>query len=562
MSKLGKLLAYLSREGVEQVILRADEKVTAVTSNGVRPITAKPLTLKEIEGVVAGTELASLLNDVNDGALRETSFELEDRFFSVKAYLEQQHLTVLFARRNLAALNNGDRASAREAPPPLPRDMEEATPKGKPGPPPIVPSKGQPEPPPQGKTGTAPPSLSKKPPQRPLPNGTSTSDNGPIAADAPPRTPPHPPEGARGPDKASLGAIDSLLANARQITASDVHISSGCAVQIRRFGVLRPSGDSMPHEKVQKMMMALLDQPHRIELETRGYTDLVCELPKSGRFRVNVVRQRRGLKGCFRLIPNGPSSLSKLGLPKALSKIVMHHQGLVVVSGPSGSGKTTTMGALLDLFNQDRPIHIITVEDPIEIIYPAKRAVISQRQVGLHTKTFQSALKAALREDPDVIAIGELRDQETVEMALSAAETGHLVISTMSTRSGALTIDRLIDMFPQEVQTQVRNTLSVTLKMVISQRLVATQDGKHQYPAIELITGSIPLCALIRDNKLYQLPSLLQQGRAYGMIRMEESLSTLVKRGFVSLDEARAHADDPKSVVGEPEADAEAKKRA
>jgi twitching motility protein PilT len=212
------------------------------------------------------------------------------------------------------------------------------------------------------------------------------------------------------------------------------------------------------------------------------------------------------------------------------------------------------MAALVNLFNETRPVHIITIEDPVEVIHPPKRAIVSQREIGIHTASAHTALKAALREDPDVIAIGELRDRETVEMALSASETGHLVIATMSTPSGARTIDRLIDMFPPDDQAQVRATLAGALKMVISQRLLPTIDGSRMVAAAELITGNIPLWSLIRDNKLHQLPSLLQRGRAYGMIRIDDSLTALVRRGDVSEQLAKSFADDPRQVSATPPA--------
>jgi twitching motility protein PilT len=206
------------------------------------------------------------------------------------------------------------------------------------------------------------------------------------------------------------------------------------------------------------------------------------------------------------------------------------------------------MAALVDLVNQSKPHHIITVEDPIEVVHPIKRAVISQRQVGLHTQSFHAALKGALREDPDVIIIGELRDRETVEMALQAAETGHLVIASMSTPSGAKTIDRLIDMFPPEDQAQVRSTLAGALKIVVSQRLVPNVARTQMVAVAELITGNVPLWSLIRDNKLFQLPSLLQRGRNYGMIRAEDSLNDLLARGVIDEDTARRYADDPRAI--------------
>ena len=225
-----------------------------------------------------------------------------------------------------------------------------------------------------------------------------------------------------------------------------------------------------------------------------------------------------------------------------------YHQGLVVVSGPNGAGKTTTLAALVDLFNSERSVHIITVEDPVEVMHPIKKAIVSQREVGSHTKSFHAALKGSLREDPDVIAIGELRDRETVEKALEAAETGHLVFATMSTPSGASTIDRLIDMFPPDDQSQVRATLAGALKFVVSQRLVPRKDGNGQVVAVELLTGGMALWTLIRDDKLYQLPSLLQRGRGFGMIRIEDSLNDLLASGTISMDTAKLFADDPRAL--------------
>ncbi len=353
---------------------------------------------------------------------------------------------------------------------------------------------------------------------------------------------------ARGPAADADAGLLSLLATARERRASDVHLSSGKPAMVRVGGELVPLGDPIPHERLEAMVLPILDSSHRGRLEKEGYADTAAEVDGAGRFRVNINRHRDGLKGCFRLTPPSPIPLAELGLPPELATVTRHHQGLVVISGPNGSGKSTTLASLVDVFNSTKPIHIITVEDPVEILHSRKKAVVSQREVGSHTKSFASALKGALREDPDVIAIGELRDLETVEMALSAAETGHLVLATMSTPSGARTIDRLIDMFPPGVQNQVRATLAGTLKMVISQRLIPNADKTARHAAAELITGNIPLWAMIRDNKLYQLQSLLQRGRAYGMIRIDDSINELLSKGLVTLETARLFADDPKSI--------------
>jgi twitching motility protein PilT len=341
-------------------------------------------------------------------------------------------------------------------------------------------------------------------------------------------------------------ALRALLEDALAQSASDVHIMSGEPARFRCGGRMVPQGESIPDEQARGLIMPLLNERNARQLEELGYADFACQLEGAGRLRVNVNKQRTGIKACFRLIMAEPPELESLGLPHELRQMLNYHQGLVVVSGPNGAGKTTTMAALVDLFNSERRVHIITVEDPVEVIHPIKKAIVSQREIGAHTKSFHSALKGSLREDPDVIAIGELRDRETVEKALEAAETGHLVFATMSTPSGASTIDRLIDMFPPDDQSQVRATLAGVLKFVVSQRLVPRQDGNGRVVAVELLTGGMALWTLIRDDKLYQLPSLLQRGRAFGMIRIEDSLNELLSTGAISMEVAKTFADDPR----------------
>jgi twitching motility protein PilT len=238
-------------------------------------------------------------------------------------------------------------------------------------------------------------------------------------------------------------------------------------------------------------------------------------------------------------------TLASLGLPAEITRASAHHQGLVVFTGPTGHGKTTSMTAVVDHINATTTHHIITVEDPVENIHAKKQALISQREVGTHTRTFASALRAALREDPDVIVVGELRDTETVSMAVAASETGHLVLGTMNTPSAAKTIDRLIDLFPPADQPQVRLTLAAGLRLVVGQRLVPSVDRAGVHAAIELLPGSLGLSAIIRDNKSFQIPSLQQRGRGAGVMRLDDSLAELVRTGKVSAEAALAVAESP-----------------
>jgi len=345
-------------------------------------------------------------------------------------------------------------------------------------------------------------------------------------------------------------AVAELMVAARARGASDVHILSDQPVRIRIAGRLAEAGTTVPAAAVQESIDSLLSPRRAATLQELGYVDLGLTDRRAGRLRINICRHRSGFKLCARLVAPRPFSPSELGLPPEVEAISKHHQGLVICSGPSGAGKTTTMAALVNTFNTHKAVHIITVEDPVEIEFPIAKAVVSQREVGSHTLSFASALKASLREDPDVIVIGELRDQETVHMALAAAETGHLVLATMSTPTGAETIDRLIDMFPPEDQSQVRTTLAGALKLVVSQRLVQATNGAL-VAAFEVITGNVPLWALIRDAKLFQLPSLLQRGKGFGMVRMDDSLRGLMTAGTISQETAAANASDPRNLGAE-----------
>lgn len=343
----------------------------------------------------------------------------------------------------------------------------------------------------------------------------------------------------------SASALGPLLIDARKRGASDLHVIAERPPLMRLAGELTPHGANIDAAGVEKMLLPIVPERLRAELETTGSCDFALSDPKLGRARVNVTRQRTGYKGCFRLIPAEVPTLASLGLPPEIARATHHHQGLIVVTGPTGHGKTTTLAAIVDHINRETTHHVITVEDPVEYVHPRKRAMMSQREVGTNTKSFARALKGSLREDPDVIVVGELRDLETVAMAVAASETGHLVLGTMNTPSAAKTIDRLIDLFPPGDQAQVRRTLAGGLKLIVGQRLVPSKDRKRVHAAVELLTGTVALWNLIREEKTYQIPSLQQRGKSLGIIRLDDSLAGLVKQGLVNEVDAAAYAESP-----------------
>ncbi len=377
----------------------------------------------------------------------------------------------------------------------------------------------------------------------------------PIATPPPPAARPAPPPPAQIVSSRPVADVPpefaAILRAARQRGASDLHIAAARVTSIRTMGELvplDPHAQPLDADDAEAILGPLMDDASRAQLAHVGYVDFALGVPDGGRLRANISKQQAGLKGTFRLALAAPATLEQLGLPTELGKVVGHHQGLVIVAGPSGHGKTTTLAALVDLVNSTRPYHILTIEDPIEIVHPRKQAVISQRETGRHTVSFARGLKASLREDPDVIVIGELRDRESVEIALTAAETGHLVIATMSTPSAAKTIDRLIDMFPPEEHSQVRASVAGALRAIVAQRLLPKKGGGI-VPAIELVTGVLPLAVLIREDKLYQLPNLMQRGRAFGMIRFDESLLEHVRAGRITDETALSVADSKKDLA-------------
>ncbi len=345
--------------------------------------------------------------------------------------------------------------------------------------------------------------------------------------------------------------LHALLRLGVERGASDVHIHAGVPLRLRTHGRFEVAGDAaIPPERAEALVRAALD-PQQTELfDERGELDFPYTLEGVGRFRVNAYREQRGADIVFRAIPAEPPTLDELGLPGDLARFTNYHQGMVLITGPANCGKSSTLAALVRILNEERRDHILTIEDPIEYVHRSNRCVVNQRSVGPHTESFARALRAALREDPDVIVIGELRDFETISLALTAAETGHLVLGTMHTNSTIRTINRLIGVFPADQQDQVRNMVSESLRAVVSQRLVPRADGSGRVPALEVLVVNKPVGNLIRENKTFQIASQLQMGAKQGMCLLDNSLSRLVREGIVTKEEAVRHAEDEKKIGG------------
>jgi twitching motility protein PilT len=343
--------------------------------------------------------------------------------------------------------------------------------------------------------------------------------------------------------------VDRLLELAFRRGASDLHLRSGEPVLLRLGGALTAlEGQPLAAGDVAALAEELLGERERALLAGEGQVDFSCALPGLARFRGNAYRRQEGLALVLRALPEQVPSLADLGLPASLAKLTNYHQGLVLVTGPAGCGKSSTMAALLRLVNEERRDHIVTIEDPIEYLHRPLRCVVNQRQVGRDTGSFARALKAALREDPDVIAIGELRDLETISLALTAAETGHLVLATLHTGNAMRTVDRVVGVFPPGQQPQVRAMLSESLRAVVSQRLVNRAEGGGRLPAIELLLGTRAVANLIRESKTFQLRSLMQTAATQGMVLLDASLAQLVREGLVTREDALAVAEDPRAI--------------
>ncbi len=344
-----------------------------------------------------------------------------------------------------------------------------------------------------------------------------------------------------------MAQLDKIFKSAINLNASDVHVVPGEPIVIRRqTRMIKSKSEKLSADNARRIILEILSEEQEKRLRRDKQLDFAYELSGLGRFRGSAMMHNNGLSAVFRVIPPGIKTLKELGLPDIVTKVLDNHQGLILVTGATGQGKSTTLAAMVDYVNTNRAHHILTIEDPIEFIHPIKRGVVNQRQLGRDTLSYENALRAALREDPDVIVIGELRSLDTISMAISAAETGHLVIGTMATFSAPKTIDRIIDAYPPNEQNQIRAMLGESFRAVITQRLIPATDEKSMILAAEILIGTVPMSKLIRDGKTFQIPSMMQTGKSAGMQIMDECIQALLQEGKITARSAQKFANNPK----------------
>lgn len=344
-------------------------------------------------------------------------------------------------------------------------------------------------------------------------------------------------------------SIEEILRKAGEAGASDVHLTTGIAPRMRVDGNLlaMPYEALTPQDTMEAVQKVLTGGQTEVFLQ-RGEYDRSFAIPELGRYRVNVFRQQGAAALAFRLVAAKAPSPEELGVPASVMDLAQRRRGLVLVTGPTGSGKSTTLAAVIDRVNETRDAHIITLEDPIEYLHPHKRSMVNQREIGVDTRSYADALRAALREDPDVILVGEMRDHETISVAVTAAETGHLVLSTLHTIGAASTVDRIIDVFPPYQQQQIRVQLSNVLEAVISQQLLPRADGRGRAAAFEVLHANTAVRNLIREGKSHQIANIMQTNRRLGMITMDDAIAQLVREGIVTRQTAASCAQDKDSM--------------
>lgn len=342
-----------------------------------------------------------------------------------------------------------------------------------------------------------------------------------------------------------MAKIDAFFKLMHEQNASDLHLMAGQPPALRIHGdVERVKYKTLENDELRAMLYEIAAEDKIKAFEETGDVDFGYEIPQLARYRANFFMQKNGVAAVFREIPSSIMNCEQLGLPTVMAKLASLPRGLVIVTGPTGSGKSTTLAAIIDEANRTRSDHIITIEDPIEFVHQSRGCLVNQREIGIHTKSFSAALRGALREDPDIILVGEMRDLTTISLAIEAASTGHLVFSTLHTTSAAKTVDRIVEVFPSEEQGQIRSTLADGIRAIISQTLFKRIDKKGRIPALEILIATPAVRNLIREAKSHQIPSMVQTGKKYGMQLLDDAIMDLFNKGKISADDAYIKANE------------------
>ncbi|HKE92161.1 MAG TPA: type IV pilus twitching motility protein PilT [Gemmatimonadales bacterium] len=521
-TRLDPFVDVLLREQGDQLYLLPDEPVTIVKGGKPRKVSKQPLTDAHIYALLTEVAPSDAADKIDKRAETEFDYVADRGLVKVRIVPETGRLTAVIS----PARRSG--ADPEPEPPPTPS---------------VTAAAGQPRPAagaaqrPSGVKSVGPP------PRPPRPSAIAAAPlleapDPPAAVEPVARSGGLPAEFAEDQYQAAEKRLGVLLKELVQSASSDLHLRVGEPPLFRTHGeIARQKGAALTADQLALTLLAIMPERNRGEWKETGDSDFAYEIEGLARFRVNAARDRKGPVAVFRVIPAKVVTVEEMGLGKEITQLAFLNKGLVLVSGPTGSGKSTTLCALIDLINRERTDHIVTIEDPIEFVHENKRCLITQRQVHLHTESFKTALRAALREDPDIVLVGEMRDLETIAIAIETAETGHLVFGTLHTTTAASTVDRIIDQFPADRQAQIRVMLSESLKGVISQTL-CKKIGGGRVAAREVLLATPAVSNLIREGKTFQIPSIIQTSRKIGMITLNDCLLELVEKKQITPDEA------------------------
>ncbi len=527
-ARLDPFLDVFLREQAEQLYLLPDEPVTMVKGGKPRKVSKQPLTDAHIYALLAEIAPSDSADKIDQK--HETEFEYAAGRGLLKIRIVPDH------GRLTAVVTHVPRAAAPPAPAPPAAEVTAVRPAAAP----------RPAPPPPAEPVAAPPR-----PPRPSAIAAAPIVESPLAPPAAGSAGALPGEFADSQYQAAEQRLGELLKSLVKSGSSDLHLRVGEPPIFRTGGdLVRIRGNALTPAELDLLVLSIMPELNRGEWKETGDTDFAYEITGLARFRVNAARDRRGPVAVFRVIPAKVVTVEEMGLTREVQALCYLTKGLVLVTGPTGSGKSTTLCALIDLVNRERSDHIITIEDPIEFVHENKKCLITQRQVHVHTESFKSALRAALREDPDIVLVGELRDLETIAIAIETAETGHLVFGTLHTTTAASTVDRMIDQFPADRQAQIRVMLSESLKGVIAQTLCKKKGG-GRVAAREILLSTPAVSNLIREAKTFQIPSIIQTSKKLGMHTLNDALFDLVEKGVVEPDEAYMKSVEKAGLLGQ-----------